>query len=319
MQRCLKNTIVGIGSLALISIFACKKTHTTIPAKPVLTPLQTLINTDTTLSLYHLMILQANDEALMNDVTATLFFPRNAVLEQAGYSDIIIDSMSSTLADRIVRYNYLPAAVMTDSAGYTPNPTLLGVPLYIAKTAGGQLLLNASVTVSGQPTQVGKAAVYYLDALVPAAADSLPEIVQSDSTLTFFSEVLNRTNLYDSLLLTGSYTLLAPNNTAFINAGYDSIGAIDSANIGTLVTLAMNQVVSGAYFSNDFPSSVTAISGVPITVSTLNGSLQFTAAGNAVPVNWLNGDQIAGPTLILQRTDGIIKGFTPGPGVGAPR
>lgn len=316
MPRCLKNTIVGILSLVLIGIFACKKTaHTT--TKVELTPLQTLINTDTTLSLYHLMILQANDEALMNDVTATLFFPRNSVLEQAGYTDVLIDSMSSTLADRIVRYNYLPAAVNTDSAGYTPNPTLLGVPLYIAKASTGQLLLNGSVTVSSQPVQVGKAAVYYLDSLVPAAADSLPEIVQSDSTLTFFSEVLNRTNLYDSLLLTGSYTLLAPNNQAFINAGYDSIGAIDSAGIDTLLTLAMSQVIKGAYFTNTFPATVTNLLGVTITVNTVNGYLQFTASGNAAPVNWLNGNQIAGPTLVLHRTDGIIRSLSPP--IGSPR
>jgi uncharacterized surface protein with fasciclin (FAS1) repeats len=315
MQRCLKNTIVGIASLVLVSIFACKKTHTT--TKVELTPLQTLINTDTTLSLYHLMILQANDEALMNDATATLFFPRNAVLEQAGYTDIIIDSMSSTLADRIVRYNYLPAAVNTDSTGYTPNPTLLGVPLYIAKAASGQLLLNASVTVSDQPTQVGKAAVYYLDALVPAAADSLPEIVQSDSTLTFFSEVLNRTNLYDSLLQTGSFTMLAPNNQAFINAGYDSIGAIDSANINSLINLAMNQVIKGAYFTNNFPASLTTLFGVTVNVSTGNGYLQFETINTSTPVNWLSGNQIAGPTLVLQHTDGIL--MSPPPPVGTPR
>ncbi len=315
MPRCLKNTIVGILSFALLSIFACKKTHPT--TKVELTPLQTLINTDTTLSLYHLMILQANDEALLNDVTATLFFPRNTVLEQAGYSDVLIDSMSSTLADRIVRYNYLPAAINTDSAGYTPNPTLLGVPLYIAKAMTGQLLLNGSVTVSGQPTQVGKAAVYFLGSLIPAAADSLSEIVQSDSTLTFFSEVLNRTNLYDSLLLTGSYTLLAPNNQAFINAGYDSIGAIDSTDIATLLTLALGQVIEGAYFSNNFPATVTNKDGVAITVNTGNGYLRFTASGNPVPVNWLSGNQIAGPTLVLHRTDGIIKSLTPP--VGAPR
>jgi hypothetical protein len=315
MEGILKNTIVGILSLALISIFACKKTHSI--SKVELTPLQTLINTDTTLSLYHLMIVQANDEALMNDATATLFFPRNAVLEQAGYNDLLIDSMSSTLADRIVRYNYLPAAINTDSEGYTPNPTLLGVPLYIAREASGPLLLNGSVTVSGQPVQVGRAAVYFLDSLVSAAADSLPEIVQSDSTLTFFSEVLNRTNLYDSLLLTGSYTLLAPNNQAFINAGYDSIGAIDSAGIGTLLDLAMSQVIKGAYFTNDFPATVTNILGVTITVNTVNGYLRFNASGNSVLVNWLHGNQIAGPTLVLHRTDGIIKSLTPP--IGTPR
>jgi uncharacterized surface protein with fasciclin (FAS1) repeats len=156
-----------------------------------------------------------------------------------------------------------------------------------------------------------------LDSLVPAAADSLPEIVQSDSTLTFFSEVLSRTNLYDSLLQSGSFTMLAPNNQAFINAGYDSIGAIDSANINSLINLAMNQVIKGAYFTNNFPASLTTLFGVTVNVSTGNGYLQFETINTSTPVNWLSGNQIAGPTLVLQHTDGIL--MTPPPPVGTPR
>jgi len=305
MVRWLTNTIVGITSILLIGVLSCKK-HAP-PAKAELTPLQGLINTDSTLTLYHLMILRANDVVLLNDAPVTVLIPRNAVLLQSGYPEQIIDSMSSALADRIVRYNYLPSAINTDSVGSTANPTLLGVPLYIGKNGSGQLLLNGSVTASDVATSVGQASVYFLDSIVPPAADSLTEIVQADSTLTYFNEVLNRTNLYDSLLQTGSYTLLAPSNTAFQNAGYDSIGAIDSAGIDTLLQLAMSQVIKGAYFSNNFPATVMTLYGGNVTVTTVNGFLQFAGAGNAIPINWLYGNQVAGPTLILHHTDGIVS------------
>lgn len=295
-------------SVLMLAVFACKKTA---PAKPVvLQPLQALLNTDTTLTLYHRMILRANDAALLNDSSVTFLFLRNSVLLRAGYGEIAIDSMSASLADRIVRYNYLPAGISTDSAGYTPNPTLLGVPLYMMKNGSSQYFINGSVTVPNQPTQVGQTIVYYPDSLVPPAADSLPEIVQSDSTLTFMSEVLNRTNLYDSLLITGSYTLLAPSNTAFQQAGWDSLGAIDSAGIDTLLQLAMNQVIKGSWFTNNFPSTVTTLTGGGVTVTVVNGFLQFSTSGNATPVNWTSGNQVAGPTLVLHRTDGILA---PGP------
>jgi len=42
-------------------------------------------------------------------------------------------------------------------------------------------------------------------------------------------------------------------------------------------------------------------------VTTVNGFLQFAGAGHAVPVNWLYGNQVAGPTLILHHTDGIVS------------
>ena len=308
MTRGLTNTIAGILGILLVAAVACKKAP---PAKPlVLMPLQALLNTDTTLTLYHRMILRANDAALLNDSPKAFLFLRNAVLENAGYGQVAIDSMASELADRIVRYNFLPSGLSTDSSGYTPNSTLLGVPLYIMKISNNQLFLNGSVTAPNQANQVGQASVYYLDSLVPPAADSISEIIQYDTTLTYMGEVLNRTNLYDSILLNGSYTLLAPTNMAFQNAGWDSIGAIGSAGIDTLLQLAMNQVIKGSYFTNNFPPTLTTLYGGGVTVSIVNGFLQFSTSGNTTPVNWLSGNQVAGPTLILHHTDGILN---PGP------
>jgi hypothetical protein len=305
MIRCWKYTLAGLLSLSLIGFFACQKNASAPPAE--LTPLQTLINTDTTLTLYHLMLLRANDIGLLKDTTASLLIPRNDVLVAAGYPQLIIDSMSSSLADRIVRYNYLPSGIQTDSAGSNPNPTRLGVPLYVSDMGNGSLMLNGIGSASDKPTAVGHASVYWLTSMVPPAADSLTDILATDSSLTYLNAVFVRTNIYDSLLQTGSYTLLAPVNSAFQAAGYDSIGAIDSANIDTLIQLALNQVVKGSYFTTTFPSTVTNLAGVNIVVTMNNGMLQFAGPGNSTPVHWLSGDNVAGPTTILHKTDGILS------------
>lgn len=302
MISCWKNTIVGLLSLFLIGIFACQKTT---EKKIEITPLQTLVNTDTTLSLYHLMLLRANDIGLLKDTTASLLIARNDVMIAAGYPAIIIDSMSSSLADRIVRYDYLPSGISTDSTGPTPNPTRLGVPVYILDV-NGILTLNGSGAAPDKPTAVGQASVYWLTSMVPPAADSLPDILGTDSSLTYLNRVFARTNIYDSLLRTGSYTLLAPVNSAFQQAGYDSLGAIDSANIDTLVQLALNQVVKGSYFTTNFPPTVVNMTGANIAVTMNNGMLQFAGAGNPTPIHWLSGNNVAGPTTILHKTDGIV-------------
>ncbi|GGB10810.1 hypothetical protein GCM10011511_37970 [Puia dinghuensis] len=287
----------------LIGLLACKKTPA---AKIQVTPLQTLINTDTTLTLFHRMILRANDVALLNDEAVTLFIPRNAVLRQDGYPELIIDSMSSTLADRIVRYQYLPAAVNTDSAGYTPNTTLLGIPVYIGKDNAGNLLLNGSATAANKPTAVGKASVYWLNSVVPPGADSLTELLQTDSSIKLFARIMARTNLYDSLLQTGSFTVLAPVNHALLAAGYDSL-RIDTVNVDSLLPIAQNQVVKGTWFSTTFPSKVTTLTGGSITVAVAGGVLQFAGTGNSTPVHWLSGDQVGGSGLILHHVDGILS------------
>jgi uncharacterized surface protein with fasciclin (FAS1) repeats len=295
-------------SLFIVGFLSCKKAP---PPKAIpITPLQTLVNSDTSLTLFHEMLIDANDVGLLKDTTASLLIPTNAVLEQAGYNPAVIDSTPSYLLDQMLRYNYVLSPTINPDSGYTAYATDLGTPLYIEKdTTSGLLLLNASATAVSTPLNVGKAAVYYLTSLVPQAADSLPVLLQSDSTLTFFAAALAITNLYDSTLLTGSYTILAPVNSAFINAGYDSIGAIDSANVDTLIALVQGQIIKGFYLTNSFPlpGLVFDVLGNAVTVGQTSGVLQFSASGNTVPVNWLSGNLITGSNIVVHRTDGLLS------------
>ncbi|HET6256405.1 MAG TPA: fasciclin domain-containing protein [Puia sp.] len=301
--------ILGVlTGLLFICMLSCKKTP---PPKPVaITPLQTLVNSDTSLTLFHQMLIDANDVGLLKDTTASLLIPTNAVLEQAGYNSVIIDSTSAFILDEMLRYNYVLAPSISPDSGYTSYATLLGAPLYIERdTSSGLLLLNANATAGSTPTAVGRASVYFLNTLLPLAADSLPALLQSDSTLSFFATALAITNLYDSTLQTGSYTILAPVNTAFMQAGYDSIGAIDSANIDTLMALVQGQIIKGFYLTNSFPvpGPVYDVTGNPVTVGRNNGILQFSASGNPVPVNWLSGNFVSGSNIVVHRTDGILS------------
>jgi uncharacterized surface protein with fasciclin (FAS1) repeats len=291
-----------------MSFLSCKKAP---PPKPIpITPLQTLVNSDTSLTYFHEMLIDANDVGLLKDTTASLLIPTNAVLLLAGYTPAVIDSTSSSVLDQMLRYNYVLSPTINPDSGYTVYATDLGAPLFIEKdSTAGLLLLNGSATAVSTPVSVGQASVYYLTSLVPTAVDSLPALLQSDSTLTFFATAMAITNLYDSTLLTGSYTILAPVNSAFINAGYDSIGAIDSANVDTLIALVQGQIIQGFYLSNSFPvpGPVHDVLGNAITIGLNNGVLQFSASGNAAPVNWLSGNLISGSNIVVHRTDGILS------------
>ena len=294
--------------LFIMSFLSCKKAP---PPKPIpITPLQKLVNSDTSLTYFHEMLIDANDVVLLKDTTASLLIPTNAVLLQAGYTPAVIDSTSSSQLDQMLRYNYVLSPTINPDSGYTAYATDLGTALYIEKdSTAGLLLLNGSGTAVSTPVTVGQASVYYLTSLVPTASDSLPALLQSDSTLTFFAEAMAITNLYDSTLLTGTYTILAPVNSAFINAGYDSITAIDSANVDTLIALVQGQIIQGFYLTNSFPvpGPVHDVLGNAITVGLNNGVLQFSASGNAVPVNWLSGNLISGSNIVVHRTDGILS------------
>jgi len=302
-----RNAIGTLMVAGLLGMLSCQKTSKTGPAP--ITPLQTLVNSDTTLTLFHQLLLQANETVLLADNPITLLLPTNAALRQSGFVDTVIDKMSATQADRIVRYQYLTASkVVPDSAGYKTYPTLLGLGIFGMKDNVRGILFN-NISVSGNGAAVGRAFVYRLTRIITPAADSLPSLLQADSTLSFLAEAFRRTHLYDSLLLSGSFTLLAPVNNAFRQAGYDSIGMIDSANINALIQLVEYQVLKGAYLSNTFPvpGALPNLQGGTITISQTGGILQFAGPGNTLPAQWLGGDQPAGNTLIVHRINQVLS------------
>ena len=56
MKKIPWKTIIGLAALFFIGVVSCSKPKP--PAKVVLTPLQTLVNTDTSLSYFHRLVLQ---------------------------------------------------------------------------------------------------------------------------------------------------------------------------------------------------------------------------------------------------------------------
>ena len=293
--------------LFFVGLIGCSKKKAAPDNNPN-TPLQNLVNSDTSLTLFHHLLLRGNDVALLADDSITILIPTNAALRQAGYPESIVDSSSSALVDRMLRYQYLPSGLVADSGTLTPNITLLGPPIYALKQNDGTILFNTyAATTTGTPQQVGKAKVYFLNAALSSPLDSLPELLFNDTSLTFLNEAFVRTNFYDSALLSGNYTLLAPSNDAFRKAGYDSVGAIDSADYNSIVQLLGNQVIKGTYFSSTFPASVQRLQGSDVTVTYNGGFPQLTTVSNPAPVNLLFANQVAGNNLILHWTDGILS------------
>jgi len=305
----------GVGgwmSWGLIVLFvaaiACTKTKSSRVDNPN-TPLQNLVNGDTSLTLFHHLLLRGDDVGLLADDSVTILIPTNAALRQAGFPENIIDSASSAVADRLLRYQYLPSGLSADTGALTTNATLLGPPIYAEKLNGVIVFNTTSYTTSGDPRQVGKAKVYFLGSTLTPPVDSLPELLFNDTSLSFLSAAISRTNFYDSAILPGgaSYTLLAPRNDAFRNAGYDSVGAIDSASYSAVVQLLANQFVRGSWFAARFPPSVQRLQGSDLLISYNGGIPQFTTAGNPNPVHLLSSNLVAGPNLIIHYTDGILS------------
>jgi uncharacterized surface protein with fasciclin (FAS1) repeats len=296
------------GCLILLcwSLGACKKTSPAV-SNP-LTPLQSLINTDTSLSLYHRMLLAANESGLLADNSVTLLIPTNTAFRAAGYTEAAIDSLKPSVADRIISYHFIPQRATPSTNSYTSYPTHLGFSIFGELDGNQQTWFNG--TSVGDTAEVGKALIYKLNTLLLSPVDSLVYQLSTDTTLSFTTELFNRTRLDTTLIQSqGNYTVLAPVNDAWRKAGYDSVGVIDSADFNTMLTLAKYHVLTERLFTNTLIglTSVVTVQGGSLTVGLSGDVLQFSGTGNPTPANLLKGNQPAGNVFVIHKIDELLS------------
>jgi len=290
----------------LLGLGSCSKSSA--PAGNPITPLQSLINNDTSLSLFHRMLLAANESGLLADNAVTLLIPTNAAFRAAGYSEVIIDSLRPSFADRIVSYHFINQVALPDSNGYKPYPTHLGYSIFGQLDGNQQVWFNGST--AGDTMMVGKALIYRINGVLLSPMDSLSFQLATDSTLSFTARLMRVTGLDTTLAQSQSpYTVLAPVNAAWRAAGYDSLSRIDSADHNTMLELAKYHVVPGRYFSNTLTglNNVVTLEGGSLSVGISNGVLQFSGSGNASPANVLTADQPARNTYVIYRIDQLLS------------
>ena len=144
--------------------------------------------------------------------------------------------------------------------------------------------------------------------LFPAA--SVTSVITSDTTLSYFAEAIKHTNL-NIAPAAGWNTILAPVDTAFIAAGYATLGSIDSADVTALTNMLQYHILPGQYFVSSFSglSTVTTLQGENINVTfDGNGLVQFTGKNDTAAASITVSNRISAGNIIIHN---ISKVLTP--------
>ncbi len=88
-------------------------------------------------------------------------------------------------------------------------------------------------------------------------SQTITQNIASNPDFTLLSEALKRTGFTEELTATNSGTLFAPNNNAFLKAGFSTVSAIDSANLDQLKSLIGYHFLPQAVFLKDIPAQAT--------------------------------------------------------------
>lgn len=299
----MKRAITGSFIIMSTVFFSCKKDSVSSTAS---TPLQSFLSSDSSLSIFNAAISRAGETALLQQSsTITIIAPVNNAFRAAGMDLPTINAMPVATLDSMVKYCFLNGSISPDQANNQSYATLDNLPVY-GYLDGSTIYFNGN-TVNLQTGTTGNAMIYESSKLLIPPYITLPGLLQSDPSLSLFNEAMNRTGIINNLG-NGWYTIFAPDNNAFANAGFPDIASIDNADINTLTNIINYHILNAGYFSNNISgsSNVSTDEGASLSIVNNGGVIQLTGNSNSGPATVTTANLLPYQNIIVHKIDGVL-------------
>lgn len=232
----------------------------------------------------------------------TLFAPNNKAFIAAGIKNAgdlagIPDStLSALLLYHVVGSTILAAQI--PQAANTPVASLNGQPLYVTKTAAGKVFVDGS-SVTRADIMCTNGVIHAIDHVLMPAVGTIVQTAQGNPNLSLLVTAVLRasqgsTNVASVLSSAGPFTVFAPTNQAFVNAGFPDAQAINNADPNTLTSILTYHVIAGRIFSSDLvdKSMPATVNGETVTIL-LSAGAQVKGKGNTSASNIIAANIVA--------------------------
>ncbi len=241
--------------------------------------------------------------------TFTVFAPTDAAFKAAGYSTTQdIDNIPVATLTSILLYHTLgsvvPSKALTTKADVPVN-TLDMLNIYVTKTSAGMVYVNG-IPVTTANVAATNGVVHVLGGLLIPPTQTIVELAQGNPNLSTLVSALTKASLVTTLSGKGPFTVFAPTNTAFSNAGIN-VSTTDKNVLSSVLTL---HVIGGLIFSSDLTAGQTpaTVNGESLTINLTGGiNMGPTVAG---PKNTGVAGSATAPANIIQTnilaTNGVI-------------
>lgn len=243
----------------------------------------------------------------------TLFAPTDDAFKAAGFLTIqdVMKAPKEVLTP-ILLYHVLGAKVLASQVPAGPNAavkTLNGADAYVTSNSKGVFINGNSVIAAD--VNAANGVIHVIDnILIPPVGNIVATAVANPNFSYLVAAVLRAsqgsTNVAQLLSSNGPFTVFAPVNKAFIDAGFKTIADITNANPDDLTPILAYHVISGRVFSSDLSDNmnVPMLAGGNTTI-TLAGGPKIKGNGNANAINIVKTDVVA-TNGVIHVIDGVL-------------
>ncbi|MVM30850.1 fasciclin domain-containing protein [Spirosoma sp. HMF4905] len=272
----------------LLASLSCQKRDDAVATPQTITD---RILEDSQFGLFRVAMSYADASDALKAGNLTLFAPTDAAFQAAGLStEAAIKAMPKDQIRSLVLYHVLYGRVAASAipTGLNSVATASKAIAFVNKTTDGSIYVNMA-KLTQTDIAVANGYIHAIDRVLIPATGSLLATIQANPNLTFLSAAIKRIATSNPTLLatldnaspTNTVTVFAPTDAAFkADQVYNTLAAIESANVQTLANTLLYHVLSGVLFSNQFQSGsfTTLLSGNKVTVI-VTGS-QLSVKGN---------------------------------------
>jgi len=297
-----------LAGMLFLMLASCKKDEA-VPTKNI----ATLVTENANLTLLRAAVVRAGlVETLSGQGTFTVFAPDNTAFAAAGLgTEAAINAVPEATLRQILLYHVL---IQEYASGIIPSATTelataADARVYVTKNSNGVFVNGAAVTTADIDAQNG--VVHVINKVLMPPPGNLVQLAQANPNLSFLVAAVVRasqgtTNVAGVLSGAGPFTVFAPTNTAFQNAGFPTIESIQQADPNTLASILTYHVIAARVFSSDLTEGAkpATVNGATVTI-TLAGGAKVKGNANTTASN-ITATNIVASNGVVHVIDAVL-------------
>ena len=305
------SSFIGMFLFSLL-IISCKKDEDT--TEPQSSNIKDEIATRADLTLLNTSLQKADLTSKFDSAGSfTIFAPTNDAFAASKIDATLIGSLTSDQVRNILLYHTFNSKYLEADLPSGPNAkitTASGDSVFVTKNSSGVYLNGVKVQTTNVVLSNGVLQTVS-KVLIPPVGDLVQSIV-ADTTFTYLAAAVVRAseggvNVAAVLSNGGVYTVFAPTNQAFRDAGFATVNDINAADANVLASILTYHVLGGRVFSSDLTEGAMPITleGGALTVSLLGGAT-VKGTGNATASN-IVGTNIMASNGVIHAIDKVLR------------
>ena len=242
---------------------------------------------------------------LDSTATFTVFAPTNDAFVSSGISASTIASLTDEQLIDILLYHAINTKYLAADLPAGPNAKIItasGDSIFVTSNSSGVYVNGVKVLTANILASNG--VLHLISKVLMPPVGNIVQAALADTTFTYLAAAVVRasegtTNVAGVLAGSGIYTVFAPTNQAFRDAGFATVNDINAADPNTLTAILTYHVLAGRVFSSDLTEGAqpTTLEGGAVTISLLNGA-KVKGTGNATAANIVGANIMASNGVI---------------------